>query len=95
MSKTWVKFKKGHPNYSYFVGDVCELPDDVVEGYKGLNELGYTVPATKSEIAAAKAAIEVENQAPASGIRTMNDIVAEQAAQIDELKAMFGKPPVA
>ena len=98
MSKTWVKFKKSHPAYAYFAGDVCELDDDVVEGETGLNEMGYTVPATKKEIEAAKAAIEAENDAPPSGAPTMRDIIEMQNKQIAELKAMVGvpsKPPSA
>lgn len=89
-NKTWVKFKKGHPDYAYFPGDVTQLPDEVLEGKKGLHELGYTVPATKAEIAEAK---ELDAVPVSKGVKTLQDIIAEQQAELSALKAMLGTPP--
>lgn len=88
-SKSWVKFKRAHPKYAYFVGDVVEMKDSVLEGFgdeKGLNELGYTIPAKKEEIAAAKLA--AENPRSRQTSRTddaMVGIIDAQQQKIDEL----------
>ena len=87
----WVKFKKGHPAFSYFVGDVADISDEAVEHY-GLNENGYTVPATKAEKEAARAALEAEKLAAESepvtdgGLSKAVQLIQEQQAEISQLR---------
>ena len=93
----WVKFKKGHPAYGYFVGDVAEIKDEEIESI-GLNEKGFTIPATKKETDEAKEAIAAENLADPEllpGIPGLQQKIALQNIEIAQLKASVeAKAPV-
>ena len=79
----WVKLKKGHPSLGYFVGDVFEASDEMVEKMQ-LNEDGYTIPATKAEVEAAKAALAAAS--PRTASLTLRDQLLAQEQQIESLK---------
>ena len=89
----WVKFVKGHPSFSYFVGDVVELEKSVVAEY-ALNKQGYTITPEDEEIEAAKLAIDAEKEAPpraVGGVVGLQNLVSQQHDQIKKLTEMLGK----
>lgn len=90
----WIKFQKGHPAFAYFVGDVVELKKETIAEHQ-LLKLGYAVNAEEEEIEAAIAAIEAEqNAAPrvSGGIVGLQELIAQQAAQIKQLTEMQSAP---
>lgn len=93
----WVKFQKGHPSFSYFVGDVVDLSKQLMRDHK-LNEGGYTIPAEEDEIAAAKQVIENENTRPFPNVvdpLAMEQVILKQQEQIEILTALLSPEPAA
>ena len=92
----WVKFKKGHPKFAYFVGDVADISKTDVDEYKLLD--GYVINADESEINAAKKAIEDEKTQKAKeasetgGVDATLAIVEQQRKEIADLKAQLAGP---